>query len=109
MRERKVEAASARIASERTHASGHRACLPDRTCPAVRRPHDLMGDAVKRQELDGLGVLTCRHRDVVPALAQEGDQRPEEGHLRGVRDVDPDPHVRDPIRRVCHEQTKAST
>jgi hypothetical protein len=28
----------------------------------------------------------------VPALSQQGDERAEDEDLRGVRDVDPDPH-----------------
>jgi hypothetical protein len=67
--------------------------LPASACAAVPRPDDLVLDPMQRKELGRLGVLPRRHLDVVSPFAQERDQRSEERHLRGVRDVDPDVHA----------------
>ncbi len=90
--------ATLREAPERAQATGHRARLPAAPAPPWRRADDLVGDAVQLQQLHRLRVLARRHLDVVTALAEERDQRPEERHLRRVRDVDPDAHGRDPSR-----------
>src|SRR5262245_1355025 len=45
------------------------------------------------EQLDRLRVLARRDFDGVAALLEQGDQRPEERHLRRVRDVDPDAHA----------------
>src|SRR5262245_56340203 len=42
------------------------------------------------QELECLRVVAGRHLDLVAALAEEADQRPEDQHVGGCRDVDPD-------------------
>src|SRR5438552_11476072 len=48
---------------------------------------------MKLQELQCLRVVARRDRDVVFPLLEKRDERSEEQHLRGVRDVDPDPHA----------------
>ena len=90
--EREVEAARARVASERAQTAGHRSCFPERACPGVFGAHHVVVDVVQREQLHGLGVFPRRDRDVVAAFVQERDERPEERHLGRVRDVDPDPH-----------------
>ena len=51
-------------------------------------------DPVQLEQLHRLRVLARGHLDLVPALAQQPDQRPEDEHVRRVREVDPDAHLR---------------
>src|SRR5690349_24819090 len=46
------------------------------------------------QELQGLRVVAGRDLDLVAALAQDGDQRPEDQDVSRSGDVDPDLHAR---------------
>ena len=57
------------------------------------RPHDAMRDRVELEQLEGLCVVARRDLDIVTTLLQQRDEWPEEEHLGGVRDVDPDPHA----------------
>ena len=49
-------------------------------------------DRVPLQELERLRVVACRDLDLVAALAQQRDQRPEHQHVGRRRDVDPHLH-----------------
>jgi hypothetical protein len=93
VRQRERESPGLREAPERAEAPCQRARLARDTGAAVCRADDLVGNLVERQQLRGLRVLARRHLDVVATLAEKRDQRAEERHLRGVRDVDPDAHV----------------
>ena len=55
-------------------------------------PDDRRVDAVKLEQLLGLGERARRYVDLVPVLLQQADERAEERHVRRVRDVDPDAH-----------------
>ncbi len=70
-------------------------CLSlSRSRPASVRADDRRVDAVQFEQLLGLCERTGRHLDLVPVLLEKSDQRAKEGHVRGVRDVDPDAHRR---------------
>src|SRR5215212_1069719 len=47
---------------------------------------------VQAQQLERLPVLPRGDLDLVAALAQQCDQGPEDEHVRGRRQIDPDPH-----------------
>ena len=49
-------------------------------------------DPVQLEQLHGLRVLACGDLDLVAALAEQRDQRPEDEHVRRVGHVDPDAH-----------------
>jgi len=50
-------------------------------------------DPVELQQLERLRVVASGHGDLVPALLEDLDDRPEHEHMRRRRHVDPDPHV----------------
>ena len=92
VREREVEAAALREAAQRRQPAGHRPGLADHAAAPVRRADDPMLDPVPLQQLERLRELSRRHLDLVPVLGEQPEQRPEERHVRRVRDVDPDAH-----------------
>ena len=93
VREREVELAAPCVAAERVQPTGHRTRLPECSGASVPWPDDVVLDAVQREKLRRLRVFPRREGYIVPALAQQRDQRPEERHLRRVRDVDPHAHA----------------
>jgi hypothetical protein len=60
-------------------------------------------DSMEAQQLQSLGVLAGADVDGVPALAKQGEQRPEERDLGRVRDVDPDPHAPTTLANCLHD------
>ncbi len=93
VRQGHVEPAAFCEAAERREPPGHRARFPEHAPAAVWWPDDLMRDPVQAEQFDRLREVARRDLDLVPALAQQRDQRPEERHLRRVGDVDPDAHA----------------
>ena len=92
VRERDVEVSSLREAAERPEPARKRPGLAEPAAAAVRRADDVVSDAVQLEQLQRLRVAAGSHLDLVAASFEQADQRAEEGDVRGVRDVDPDPH-----------------
>src|SRR5437762_12669304 len=81
-----------RVGTQRTDTTCHCPSLAPGARASVSRPYDLVLDAVQLEELERLRVVPRRHLDLLPALRQEGDERPEEEHPGRARDGDPDAH-----------------
>ena len=96
VREREVEVARSSRSGAAPEAPGHRPCLAERAGAAVRGPDDVVRDPVQLEQLERLRVVAGGDLDVVAGLASSAQQRPEERHVRRVRDVDPDAHRADP-------------
>ncbi len=103
VRERDVEPPSARPAPQVAEPLGHRDRLAQRVGPAVRRADDVVVDTSRGEQLERLRVVPRGHLDLGAALPQQPEQRPEEGDVGRVGDVDPDAHPRDRTRSVCTE------
>ena len=92
MGEREVEAPAARPAT-RARGCAARAPAP---CRRSRRrrgsPTDLVREPEPVEDPDRLPVLARGDLDLVPALAQALDDRPQDERVRRGRAVDPDPH-----------------
>ena len=58
-------------------------------------------DPVELEQLKGLGVVASRDLDLVAVLAEEGDQGPEDEHVRAGSHVDPDAHGLSGHRSAC--------
>ena len=95
VRERDVEAPRRGPRAERSQPRPHRDDLPGSPGAPVRRADDVVGDPRVGEQLERLREVARRDRHLVPSLLEQPDQRPEEGHVRRVRHVDPDPHQRD--------------
>ena len=92
VRERDVEVSCPREAAERPEPARERPRLAEPAAAAVRRADDVVSDAVQLEQLQRLRVAAGSHLDLVAASFEQADQRAEEGDVRRVRDVDPDPH-----------------
>ena len=90
--ERDVEPPRSREPPQGAKARAHCARLAGTRRARVRRPeHGVLEPGVLEQ-LERLGEIAGRDRDVVPACLEELDDRPEEDDMRRVGDVDPDAH-----------------
>jgi hypothetical protein len=89
--ERGVEAASACPANEVGEPRRHRRRLPDRRASAVTADHVGI-EAVEAQEPEVLTEVAGGDLDLSAAPAQDVDERPEDEHVGGRRDIDPDSH-----------------
>ena len=111
VRERDVEVASARPASQRAQPRGHLPRLAEPRAAAVM-PDRRRGHAVALDQLQGLRVVARGDLDLVAARLEQLDERPEDERMRARRHVDPDAHQRSPAddvreraRRGCMPST----
>ena len=91
VRERAVEALSARPAEQLAHAVGGRERLVAPVHAAVAAD-DEMGPAPVLEQLDRVGERPRRQRDLVARRLEPLDERPQDDHVCRVGEVDPDAH-----------------
>ena len=110
-----IEAATAREAAQRGSRDAIARILASREAPACDGPTTRVLQAGVVEQLERLRELARGDRDVVAPVAQQLDERAEEGHVRRVGDVDPDAHqVSDPpptrsTPRSSHSRRNGST